>query len=95
MTAARLKAQSFLQGASAMAARGQAPVDIFDLKPQLTATAESKVLRTVRSLEECQVLLTLLHHHQVKGSREDLQCLYLRRREPGCYGPPLGLVVES
>lgn len=44
-----------------------ARVGIFDLKPPLTAPAESKVLRTVRGLEEPQVLLALLLHRPVSG----------------------------
>lgn len=95
MRAARLKAQSFLQGASGIAAEGLPLVGVFDLKPQLTAPGESKVLRTVRGLEERQVLLALLLHHPVRGLREDLQCVCIRRTEPGCHGPPIGLVVES
>lgn len=44
VTPAGLKAQSLLQGASAISAKGQTQVDIFDLKPQLTAPAESTAL---------------------------------------------------
>lgn len=67
MIAARLKSQSFPQGASGVAAEGLALVGIFDLKPPLTAPAESKVLRTVRGPEEPQVLLALLLHRPVSG----------------------------
>lgn len=44
-TAAGLQAQPLLYGASGITAKGQTLVDIFDVKPQLTAPAESEVLR--------------------------------------------------
>lgn len=84
-----------LQGPSGIATKDLALVGIFDLKPQLTVAAESEVLRRVRGLEKCQVLLALLLHCQVKGSKEDLQCMYVRRRSLGCHGPSLVLVIDS
>lgn len=84
-----------LQGPSGLATKGLALVGIFDLKPQLTAPVESEVLKRVRGLEKCQVLLSLLLHCQVMGSKEDLQYTCIRRRVLGCHAPSLALVIDS
>lgn len=94
MTSAGPKAQSLLQGASGISAKGQTQVDIFDLKPQLTAPAGSEVLRGVKGLEECQVLLALLLHHHL-GIQGKICNVCTSEGNWVCPGPSLGLVVGS